>query len=445
MLIFTLHKKKKYIFSLILTFILFEKTVMSEGLFEERRRKQFNGEISYFLYPLIYQVPGLGSGKGVGGTITSLLGEGSTLSLLGIRGEIELDSLVFSDIPLFSRHFTISGVYANGKKGGFSFYDRGPDSSQNPEFTLKFGKSIARALELGLNFFEKQIEIYFGYALAFPEIDYGDSDLIDPEIINDGTPQQQEDEFAGFIKNLLKYYNLTRVFVRRQGVNLDLTDDIIDPRNGIRIKFENYGFEGEGLTNYRVEDYSITTYHPNSDLSSVLVANVFYSASKVTNSLDDEKVWDKESCLKEVESRPNISKETICNGIIRGFEDFNKTEANNSFATSLGGPNRLRSYPISRFYDKYSFFAGLEYRIYFQEIPTPFNFILEKGIYEGIQLALFQEIGQVSPTNDSSLYKNFKTSTGLGIRLLFSSVVLRADYATGKEGEEATVFIGYGF
>ena len=114
------------------------------------------------MYPLIYQVPGLGSGKGVGGTITNLLGEGSTLSLLGIRGEIELDSIVFSDIPLFSRHFTLSGVYANGKKGGFSFYDRGPDSSQNPEFTLKFGKSIARALELGLNFFERQIELYYG-------------------------------------------------------------------------------------------------------------------------------------------------------------------------------------------------------------------------------------------------------------------------------------------
>ena len=154
---------------------------------------------------------------------------------------------------------------------------------------------------------------------------------------------------------------------------------------------------------------------------------------------------DKTTCLEKVESTEKISNETICNGIITGFNEFNETEANNSIATTLGGPNRLRSYPISRFYDKYSFFAGLEQRIYFQELTTPFNFILEKGVYEGIQLAFFHEIGQVSPTNNSSLFRDFKTSTGMGFRIIFSSVVLRADYATGKEGDEVTVFIGYGF
>ena len=429
---------------LVFIYLLISDSVMSQGLVE-RRKKQFDNEISYFLYPLIYQVPGLGSGNGIGGTITNLLGYGSSLSILGIRGEIEINSLIIADVPIFSQHLTLSGLYANGKRGGFSFFGRGPDSSETPEFTLEFEKSIARAFEFGLNFYEKQIELYYGYALAFPEINYDDSDFVDSSIINEGTTQEQEDEFAKFIKNLLKYYNLTRVFVRRQGINLDLTDDKIDPRKGFRFKFENYGFEGEGLTNYRVEDYSFTSYIPNSKLDSVLVANIFYSSSSVLNSLDERSFWDKKSCLEKIESTEKISKETICNGIIKGFNEFNETEANNSIATTLGGPNRLRSYPISRFYDKYSFFAGLEYRIYFQELTTPFNFILEKGVYEGIQLASFHEIGQVSPTNNSSLFRDFKTSTGIGFRLLFTSVVLRADYATGKEGDEITVFIGYGF
>jgi len=434
----------KFFCLFILIFIVIPEYLIAQGLVE-RRKKEFENKLSYFLYPLIYQVPGLGSGNGIGGTITNILGDGSTLSLLGIRGEIELNSLVVTDIPLFTKHFTLSGLYANGKKGGFSFFGRGPDSSETPEFTLKFEKSIARAFELGLNFYERQIEFYYGYALAFPEINYDDSDFIDSSVIKNGTPQEQEDEFAKFIKNLLKYYNLTRVFVRRQGLNLDLTDDRIDPRKGIRFKFENYGFEGEGLTNYRVEDYSITSYIPNERLDSVLVANIFYSSSTVLNALGKESVWDKKSCLEKIESTERISNETICNGIIKGFNEFNETEANNSIATTLGGPNRLRSYPISRFYDKYSFFAGLEHRIYFQEITTPFNFILEKGTYEGIQLAFFHEIGQVSANNDSSLFKSFKTSTGIGFRILFTSVVLRADYATGKEGHEITMFIGYGF
>ena len=120
-------------------------------------------------------------------------------------------------------------------------------------------------------------------------------------------------------------------------------------------------------------------------------------------------------------------------------------EGNNSNATSLGGPNRLRSYPISRFYDKYSFFAGLEYRTYYLESSTPFDYFFEKGVFEAVLSAFFYEIGQVSSTNNSALYSNFKYSTGIGLRLVFSSVVLRADYATGKEGQETTVFIGYGF
>lgn len=149
--------------------------------------------------------------------------------------------------------------------------------------------------------------------------------------------------------------------------------------------------------------------------------------------------------MKKNDPDIEISPQTVCNGIQLGLDDFLATEANNSNATSLGGPNRLRSYPISRFHDKYAFFAGLEYRMYFWERITPFNFILEKGIFRAAQLAWFYEIGQVSPENDSSLYKNFKYSAGVGFRLVFSSVLLRADYATGAEGAETTVFIGYGF
>ena len=45
-------------------------------------------------------------------------------------------------------------------------------------------------------------------------------------------------------------------------------------------------------------------------------------------------------------------------------------------------------------------------------------------------------MGQVSPKNDANLYKDFKSSSGVGLRIVFSSVVLRADIATGEEGSE---------
>ena len=53
--------------------------------------------------------------------------------------------------------------------------------------------------------------------------------------------------------------------------------------------------------------------------------------------------------------------------------------------------------------------------------------------------------GQVSEKDDSSLYDDMKTSTGIGLRVLFSNVVFRIDAATGDEGEQVVVYYGYSF
>ena len=436
-------------------FLLILSSLISQGVLGiERRNKQDDDEISYFIYPLVYQVPGLGAGEGVGATVGNLLGDGSTLSLLRIKGEIEVDSIIATDIPLFTKHLTLSAAYADGTKGGFAFYDRGSDSPEEPEFTLKFKRSWARAADLGINFFDRQLEFYYGAAFALPEIDLERSDLADFDDWENLSSEEQEDSIAAFIKNFLLYIDLVNLFVTRQGIKIDLTDDRIDPRDGYRFQYEKYGFEGEGLKNFNVEDHSLTAYYPNENLSSVLVANVFYSKSKVTKPLSlfgGIEIEDTEGavaeCIAESKGKPRdstVSVETSCKGFVRGVQDFN-AEGNNSNATSLGGPNRLRSYPISRFYDTYSLFAGLEYRTYYLESSTPFDFLFEKGVFKAVQSAIFYEIGQVSPTDNDALYNGFKYSTGVGLRLVFSSVVLRADYATGKEGQETTVFIGYGF
>jgi hypothetical protein len=431
---------------IILLVALFSGTIMAI----ERRKEKDTDEISYFLYPLAYSVPGVGSGEGAGGTITNLIGGGSTLSLLRIRGEMEVDSIVATDMPIFTQHFTFSFFYADGRKGGFAFYDRGAESTEEPEFTLKFEATIARAYEFRLKLFEEQLEFYSGYAIAFPLIDIDESDFgTSISNLDELPPEEQEEVIATFVKNFLMYIGLVNIVIRRDGLYLDYTDDRIDPREGVRLQYEHWGFEGEGLTNFWVEDYSLTAYFPNDDLSSVLVANLFYSQSAVIKPLEYNEGTFYQECLDDSKKggskTDGVSDETACRGVQRGIEDFLETEADNSNATSLGGPTRLRSYPVGRFHDRYSFFAGLEYRMYLMEHTTPFDFILEKGVFEAAQIAFFYEIGQVAPDNDASLFNDFKHSSGMGLRLIFSSVVLRADYATGGEGEETTIFIGYGF
>ena len=175
-------------------FLLILSTLISqEVLGIERRNKQDDDEISYFIYPLVYQVPGLGAGDGFGATVGNLLGDGSTLSLLRIKGEIEVDSIIATDIPLFTKHLTFSAAYADGTKGGFAFYERGADSSEEPEFTLKFKRSWARAADLGINFFERQLEFYYGAAFAFPEIDLKRSDQADFDDWENLSSEEQEE------------------------------------------------------------------------------------------------------------------------------------------------------------------------------------------------------------------------------------------------------------
>ena len=125
------------------------------------------------------------------------------------------------------------------------------------------------------------------------------------------------------------------------------------------------------------------------------------------------------------------------------------SEKNTNFLCQLHSTNN-KSMPIKlfRLFSNiciYSIFFGLESRFFFMESSTHFNWIIEKGVFQALQLAFFYEMGQVSPKNDANLYKDFKSSSGVGLRIVFSSLVLRADIATGEEGSERTVFVGYGF
>lgn len=273
----------------VLVFILTGQYALAIERRDREDRDDYTGdkETSYFVYPLIYTIPGIGSGSGAGATMVHLLGDDSTLSLIRIRGEFEIDGVIVTDIPLFTKHFTLSLAYANSKGGGFAFYDRGPDSSEEPEFTLKFNRTWARAADLNLKFFDGQLEFYSGFVLAFPDVNMDESDFGGNfDDFDNLSSAQQEQEIGILVKHLLMYFDLQKIFFTRNGFRIDYTDDRIDPRIGFRFFYERWGFEGDGLTNFYVDDYSLTTYIPNNALNSVWVFNVFFSKSEVTRALD---------------------------------------------------------------------------------------------------------------------------------------------------------------
>lgn len=74
-----------------------------------------------------------------------------------------------------------------------------------------------------------------------------------------------------------------------------------------------------------------------------------------------------------------------------------------------------------------------------------FDFLVQRGVYAGLQLAVFWERGTVSPNPGRDLWRNFRTSYGVGTRFLFNTVILRVDLGFSREVSEGTVYIGYPF
>jgi len=87
-------------------------------------------------------------------------------------------------------------------------------------------------------------------------------------------------------------------------------------------------------------------------------------------------------------------------------------------------------------------FYGIEYRWNLTDERTPFNIYVAKGVRTGIQLAAFWERGTVAD-HSSELFKDGRSSYGIGARLVLSGVVIRFDLARGNEGVQTQLFITY--
>ena len=67
---------------------------------------------------------------------------------------------------------------------------------------------------------------------------------------------------------------------------------------------------------------------------------------------------------------------------------------------------------------------------------------MAKGVRTGIQLAAFVEKGMVADHFDD-LFKDGRSSYGIGARLVLSGVIIRLDLAQGNEGFKSQLFITY--
>ena len=390
------------------------------------RRSSPELQTSWFVYPLAGKIPGVQSFYGMGATIAAIGGSESDVTLIKLKGEaehfdnddFEIDLLMIFDVSLYTKHITLSYFRTDIRNGALPENERGIDSDPDNRIYLLGSTVHASGGEISLNFLDNQFELYYAFVQSSVK-PYG---VVD----NDGNFYADQD--SNLNKSPQGY---------RYGVYIDDTDNRRDPRVGYRIQFERWGIPAatDEHSQFYQDDINYTAFIPLlSDHSGVLVLNYFQSSATVI----------REGTVDASDYKCDEAIQPGCQAVFDRLYQNKLDTATKGKATSLGGTNRLRGYPTNRFYDSHMGFYGIECRWYMLESQNAFNYIIEKGVFAGIQLALFYEEGTVAP-EFSELWDETRNSYGLGMRIIMNTTIVRADYGISDEGSEFTFFVGYPF
>ena len=389
----------------------------------ERRRDQFIKEPGHYIIPMPYSLPGVGDGFLVAGTINNAHDSHTDYIAFALTGAIEGFGAIAKDMHLIDRTLIADVFVQTISKATIRNYNqRGMESDKDDYSLLEFGNAKYTATRFTGTFQDRMFEIggaaFKGEAQLASIRDRDGNDIQD-------TSGNQAEEFY--------FYTASMQF--------DMTDDYQDPRRGVRYNFSRWWRDETSphASDFYQQEHNLTAYIPIGRIST-WAFNYFRSDAFVTRTGDTD--------FTSVESRLGLdcdapgltaTQRHQCEQVV------NNTIANNRYGTvgGIGGWQRLRSYPNDRFKAAHAVFYGTEFRWNLTEEFKPFDIGIAKDIRTGIQLALFWETGSVADERNK-LGDIWRDSYGIGARMVTASgLVIRADWATGDEGSEVSVIVGY--
>ena len=387
----------------------------------ERRRDQFGKDFSYFVYPIASEIPGLGTATGAGASVLNLFETDADFTGFVLRGDFDASGYALLDLHLLPRTLILDVGYFDYRVAPTS-YSRGIDSDPN-DYILPEVEGAWSLGQLTYTVSERRFETYLRLAT-------GRQRLI-RVLDRDGRPFEAVDTSTKPMRQATL------------GAILDWTDDRLDPRVGLRVEVvrRRPRIDDPLRSEYDVQDYNITGYIPFRQWDT-LALNVYRSDAIVTHKGVTDYATLQALAGLNCGALPPGPEQQAC--LATEAKQLSLLIASNEHgtATSLGGTQRLRSYPNYRFYAGHAFFYGAEYRWNLTDEHTPFDIFIAKGVRTGLQVAFFAEQGTVSD-DPGELYHNLRTSYGTGFRVVLSGVVIRADAATGDEGSVFQLFINY--
>ena len=386
----------------------------------ERRRDQFIKEPGHYILPMPYRLPGVGEGFLLAGTINNAHDSHTDYIGLAITGAIEGYGGIAKDMHVIEKHLIVD-VFAQriSQATTRNYNGRGMESSPNHYTLVDLADAKYAAVRTTGTFFDRMFEITGGT--------FRGESRIDKTRDKDGSLLQKFDEPA------------REFYFYMASIGLDLTDDYRDPRKGFRYEISRWWRDetDANSSDFYRQEHNITGYIPIGRIST-LALNYYRADAFVTREGDTD--------LESVRSRlkcdnPDLtaSQRSRCDQLAQN------TVANNRYGSigGLGGWSRLRSYPNDRYNGGHALFYGAEFRWNLTEEFKPFDIGIAKDIRTGIQIAFFWETGTVADEKDK-LGDIWRDSYGMGFRMVTASgLVIRGDIATGDEGSELSVIVGY--
>ena len=387
----------------------------------ERRRDPFSTDFAYFIYPIAGNIPGFGAATGAGATLANIGGTQTDFTGFYVTGDFTAGGATLLDIHLIDRLLIFNTGYYTYKVAP-KIFRRGIDSDQN-DYILPFFEGSATVGQLTLTFDERRYEVYARWV--------NDSGAVDRVLDRYGN------EFASVDKRL-QTENLLNL-----GFTVDITDDVQDPRKGFRAEgVRRASMEQRFMTSrFDIYDLNLTGYVPVGQ-SSTWAFNAFYSTAERQAAATTDYATLQGAMGLQCGAIANPAAQAQCHATETQF--INDRIAYNEYgiATPLGGTQRLRSYPNSRFFGGKSASYGTEFRWNLTDERTLMDWWFLRGLRTNLQVAFFGEVGSVADTW-GDLHRRFRYSYGSGFRALFSGVTIRLDFGFGDEGAQMQLFLDY--
>lgn len=390
-----------------------------DGFPVERRKDQFPSEPLYLVLPIPYSLPGIGSGWALT-LYEANYGFYHRAYAIAVTGEAQGTILGLEQAALVPRHLLLD-LYGEqiGKAVVNAYTLRGMNTGKNDYF-LEQAQYDFYAPRLTLSFWERRFEAY---------VESGQSEARVSKVLD------RTGVLISQFAHPLKYFQTNTV----GNVQLDLSDDLVDPRRGVRLYTRQIDFPPQNATqpDFYVVTTSLFAYLPVGRQSTIAITGFQSDAYVRKAGLIDINAL--------MQQYAQICAQPV--GACKAGEAalINNQLAANTHGTSqsLGGQNYLRAYPGNRFQGAHTLYAAVEFRWNLTDEFTPFNYWFFKGVRTGIQIAPFYETGSVSETS-GSLGQRWRSDVGVGLRIITASgAVYRADVATGDEGEATTVIFSY--